>query len=339
MNRRSILGTESLFAAALVCASLTVTLHARAQSNDALAELLFNEGRQLFNDGKFEQACPKLAQSLQADPAGGTVLLLAMCYEKQGRFASSWVKYSEALSHARRDGRADREKRARAGIAAVEPHLSYVKFELAPEATSLPNMTVAIDGSVMPVVTGIGIPTDLGAHQIELKAPGYDSYQSELTIAAEKTTEVFSIPLLKKTSVAEAPPPAPAAPPPSATQDTSSKPEHRAWLNTPRTIAVIVGTAGLVSAGVGGYFGYKAYKQDRDSDGLCPSSDCIDSHGVSLADSARVNARRADVFVGAGAAALTGAVVLWFLGAEQAPAQPTAVILPGGGALSLTGRF
>lgn len=45
------------------------------------AELLFLEGRDLFNAGQFASACPKFEQSNALDPAAGTLLNLARCRE------------------------------------------------------------------------------------------------------------------------------------------------------------------------------------------------------------------------------------------------------------------
>ncbi len=61
------------------------------------AELLFQEGQQLIKDGKHAAACPKFEQSQKLDPAIGTLLNLAHCYElvraaptgPQARLASS----------------------------------------------------------------------------------------------------------------------------------------------------------------------------------------------------------------------------------------------------------
>ena len=102
--------TITLGAGAICICLLPFDTVAHAQTGEAVAESLFRDGKQLFQSDDFEHACPKLAQSYQIDPAGGTALLLAICYEKQGRLASAWARYNDALVLAKRDAREDRAR-------------------------------------------------------------------------------------------------------------------------------------------------------------------------------------------------------------------------------------
>src|SRR4051794_10088 len=68
------------------------------------AEALFVEAKALLQAGEIARACAKLAESERLDPAAGTLLNLADCYEKNGQLASAWVTFREATTASERSG-------------------------------------------------------------------------------------------------------------------------------------------------------------------------------------------------------------------------------------------
>jgi uncharacterized protein HemY len=82
---------------------------ALAQGDKATAEALFAEGRRLMSSGNYATACQKFAASQKLDPALGTSLNLADCYDKSGRTASAWAESRDAAAAAHRVGSKDRE--------------------------------------------------------------------------------------------------------------------------------------------------------------------------------------------------------------------------------------
>src|SRR5438445_7058461 len=107
-----------------ICVAIATTIAtpviAQTPANSAAAETLFQEGRKLMEEKKFEQACPKLADSQKLAPSAATLLNLAFCYEKIGRTASAWATYRDAASAAKAAGRDDYYALATKGSAALE---------------------------------------------------------------------------------------------------------------------------------------------------------------------------------------------------------------------------
>src|ERR1041384_8032122 len=111
----------------------------------SLSEQLFLDGKKLMSEGKYDEACPKLAESHRLDPGGGTILNLAVCHQAQGRYASAWSEFREAIDLARTDGRQDREEFATRELAKVEPKLSHLTV-VVERPTETPGLVVMLDG-------------------------------------------------------------------------------------------------------------------------------------------------------------------------------------------------
>src|SRR5258708_39703307 len=114
----------------------------------ALAEVLYQKGRQLVAEGKVAEACPKFAESYRLDAATGTLLNLAACHEAELKLATAWLEVTEAMASARRDHRDDRVKFAEEHLAAIEPRVSRLTVALAPLAEP-PDVKGQLDGVVV----------------------------------------------------------------------------------------------------------------------------------------------------------------------------------------------
>ena len=104
------------------------TTASRAAARDRLAQLMAKE--------QYGEACPKLEESQRLQPAGGTQMFLALCHEGEGKTATAWTDFNAALSAARRDHRADREKVAREHLSALEPKLTALRHHCEREGTA-----------------------------------------------------------------------------------------------------------------------------------------------------------------------------------------------------------
>lgn len=278
-----------------------------AQPSDrVLAQTLFEEGRELMKKGDYAHACPKLTESHKLDPAGGTLLNLALCYEAAGKTASAWAAFEEARIYARKDNRPKRERIAREHIAALEPNLCYLTV-VVPDAARVDGMEVLLAGRAIPQAAwGTKMPVDPGPQSLQATAPGRKSWTQTVTIAQAKDQQSVEVPVLE-TSTDTAPPPAPRptpttspvqpSAPPATPPDTDS--QSRVSGGADNTLAYVVGGTGIVLLGVGSYFGLKAMSTWDDRNAECPDGQCT-KKAKDLGDDANTQANISNVTMGLG---------------------------------------
>ena len=189
-----------------------------AAGDKAAAEELFREGRRLAKEGNFVEACPKFEGSQSLDPATGTLLNLADCYEKVGRTASAWAAFLEVAELSRKEGNSKRTELAEQRARALEPRLSRLTINV-PAASRLPGLLVLRDASTLPEATfGLALPVDPGKHEIVAIASGHERWITVVEVAADGARVTVDVPPLTRTPEPPvAPPPAPAPIPPTST--------------------------------------------------------------------------------------------------------------------------
>jgi hypothetical protein len=351
---------------------LTVALTSFAMPSEAepadgdrtLAAALFREAKTLMTKGDYVAACTKLEESQRLDPGGGTLLNLALCHEKQGRSATAWGEFIEALGLARRDNRQARVDLAEEHIQKLEPTLSKMTIVVSPESDE-PSLEITRDGAVVGrAAWGMPFPVDPGEHKVQAVAPGKLAFRSSVTVdaGAPATTFTIRIPLLERDAagadaVAAATAPGPArpvlavspiaggagrpvsAPPgePAPEQPHSSGQRLWGWG------AIGLGGAGIIA---GTALTVVALDKKSDSHDRCPKDPC-DAQAVSLSQDAGRFADFATVGFGVGFAAVAAGVILLLTDhpatSRAAAAKPTWVVYPQAGsglaAMGLRGQF
>jgi hypothetical protein len=318
--------TCSKIGSSALAAALCLTLAAgpaRADTGQAkaMAETLFREGKKLFAQGKIAEACEKLESSYKIDEALGTLLNLADCHEKQGRLATAWGEYSEALSIAKKAGQAPRQKFARERLAAIEPKLAHLTVQVSADA-AVEGLEVTIDQ--VPLVRGgwgTPVPANPGEHVIAAGAPGKQRWETNLTLEPSESRSV-EVPRLDPIPVAAAPAP----PPPRA-----------AW-KIP--VGASVAGLGVVGLTLGTYFGVRALDLGgQASKGCQPDGGCTPAAFAANQDG-RKAATLSTVFVFTGGALAAAGTVVLILGLVDGPAPRPAALrvvpLVGPGAALLT---
>lgn len=287
----------------------------------AAAQALFLEARKLVDAGRIPEACRKFEESMRLEPADGTLLNMASCHEKEGRLATAWAEFNDALTAARRSARTDREKLARDHIAAIEPLLTRITLVL-PSGPPPQGLQVRVNGVVLGAAAwSSAIPVDPGKVVIEATAPGRVAWRTTLQVTTGGSQSV-SIPEL---ALAPARAPAPAGPPSSASAmipPTEPPTAPASFWNTRRTVGVVLGGAGVAVIGIGTFFGIRALGRRADSDAWCSGSTCTDQRGVDLNDQARTDARISDLTIGIGAAMTVSGILLLALGGDSASSAP-----------------
>jgi serine/threonine-protein kinase len=315
-------------ALALCCAGVFLPTLAHAEASaaqKAAAESLFDDALKAMKSGHFAEACPKLEESGRIDPAIGTLLYLAECYEKSGRAASAWATFREAASTAQAQGETERTRVATARADRLQPSLSRLTLKVAPETAKLTSLRVTRDNvEIGKTQFGIALPVDPGKYHVVASAEGYQSYEADIDVAANADSKSLEIPAL----VAAATPPVGAlAAPPAATHAAGANtqtvtpppanPEPAAG-NPMRTAAYVTGALGVVSLGVGTYFGVKAISKNNDAKDHCPAGNtCNDPQGESLTNDAQSAATVSNITIGIGAAFVVAGVVLYLTSAPK----------------------
>jgi tetratricopeptide (TPR) repeat protein len=276
-----------------------------------LGQELFDQGRALMEQKDYARACKKLEESARLDRAVGTVLNLALCYELQGKLATAWASFNEALGLARREGRLDRQSFAEEHIALLSQRMSRVRI-VVPSASRVPGLAVRRNDILLTESAwdeALGV--DPGPLVVHASAPGRRPIKTKIEVGAERDLKTVVIPLLE-----------PDVPQPAAPVKDNAR--------TQRLFAYGTGALGVVAIGFGSFFGIRAINRHNTAEDLCPNADRCDPSAFSLSENAVTDGRVATYFLTSGAVLLGTSGVLF-------------VTLPSGreraAALTFTGGF
>lgn len=280
----------------------------------AAAESIFREGRALLGSGKIREACDKFSESKRLDPAPGTVLNLAQCYEALGRTASAWVSYRELDVLATKLGQPRRAEFAREKSAALERTLPMLVIHVAP-ANRVDGLAVEYDGTKLgSAAWGTRVPVDPGSHRVGASAPGRLAWSTNIEASAGTAREV-EVPLLAMAS-------ADLTAGPGGVPTTPAAPAARP--STLRIAGIATTITGAAALGAGLVFGGIA---KLENDGA--RRDECSNEGCSGEGLARIG--RADDFASVSTAlTITGislaaiGLTMWLIAPTRAPQSATA---------------
>ena len=196
INSRTMTGVWSLWRAVIVAALVLLAASASAQPatlDEAAAQALFEEARQLMKDNRYSEACPKLEESLKLSQGAGVRFNLAQCYEQLGRLASAWSLYLQVVAETQRSGHEARANTARQHAERLRPLLGKLRINVSAPVAGL---VVTRDGTDVTGQIGTAVPVDHGTHRIAANAPGYMPWTASIVVEGTQPNDL-TVPLLR----------------------------------------------------------------------------------------------------------------------------------------------
>lgn len=291
---------------ALWVVAMLLALPSAAFADKPRADKLFEEGRRFLQRKEYQLACTAFEQSQEADPAIGTQLNIALCYEQWGKLANAYTVYVEVerVAKQKKDNRA---KQARKKLDELEPKLGRLRVSI--PASADPYSIYLFDGKETEREALVEEQLlDAGTHTIEVRVAG----------AAPKTTTVDLKGGERKTIEPELP-----VVPVIKVAPVETKPKVTMVVAGPRNKGKLYGGialtgAGLVTFGVASYVALVARSDYNDAIAMCPGNVCLLRGPYDATHDARSKAN-AMTFVGVGGIALVGVGVYLLLTSKGDP--------------------
>jgi hypothetical protein len=156
---------------------------------DATAAMrLAEDARALMQRNRYDEACPKLEESLRLQPRPGAHYNLADCNEHLGKLATAWTGFLEVAAQWKTANEFEREKIARKRAQALEPRLSKIVIDVpnAPDGLEVKRDGVAIQAASW----ATALPVDPGAHRVTATVPGKRRWVTTVTTVEGQTLHV-----------------------------------------------------------------------------------------------------------------------------------------------------
>jgi len=274
-------------------------------TDPAAAEALFKRGVEDMRAGRFEAACPLIAESRRLDPRPGSLFTLAECEAHAGLAATAVVHYREFLrlvegmTQAQKLKQATRAHDAEEQIKILEPEVPSLTLVLPKDSPS--GVEVTRDGIKLGMASiGIAISLDPGEHVLITQLPSGEKAEQKIVVEKrEKKTLELKIPVAAPGTGSLAKP----------EPVVVTEPPKRPW-QKPTAIGVLA--LGGVGVAVGGALGGLAIAKNGESNsGPCNSQNVCNGDGLRRRNEALTFATGSTIAIIAGGALLAGGVVLF----------------------------
>jgi hypothetical protein len=315
-------------------AALVVILLVRGASADSssVAQALFDRGRRLLEQGDVSAACAMFAESQRVQPAGGTLMNLAACHAREGKTATAWAEFNDALAQAKRDGRNDRVGEAKRQIEQLEPHLARVRIAVG--STAPDGLVLRLDGTVLGLASsGTAVPVDPGPHSVDATAVGRVPWAIAVDVPPHTTVQV-DVP-----SLASAPTPTPTPAQAADHAPVAPSPEITSPHERPsRVPAFLIGAIGVVGLGIGIAMDVVASSKHADLVSKCVGG-CSSAERGEVSDFYAFRAASAIAYV-TGVLGIAGGATLWLLSPSPSASRAASTRLSiSPGSIGVGGQF
>ncbi len=275
-----------------------------ATADDDAATAALKKGYELKKAGKCAEAVVFLRESFEKRPSAKAVLNLAECEESSGRFLTARAHYKEGKRLSESEKQPELASVADARIAAIEPRVPRVTFQV-PAGAEL-----SIDGTKQATPTDVEI--DPGDHVAKVSGEGFEDGTESFSLGpGERRTVTLGLGARRS-----GPKPAQSATSPDGRPTSESDSTGRGQ----RVAGAVSTGAGLVLVGIGSVLALTA-KSDYDAavSASCDPTGC-DAAGQDAISSTRGRAGVATLLFVAGGIATVGGVVLYFT-AKKSPVR------------------
>jgi hypothetical protein len=298
----------------MALAAILFALPALGQSSkeERDAAQLFREGRAALDRGDYAAACPKLAESLRLLRRSGTLFNLALCEAKQGHLIRAHKLVEEGIALLPKGD--ERQGPSKKQAEELDQRIPRVTLSIPPGAT------VEVDGDAIDPRTAGALRLDPGRHEIVVTAPGHAEQRSALEL---RERERRDLPLSLGRSLT-----------PDAPVAKESPTDGR------RVAAFVLGGLGIGSLGVGVAAGILTIGKKNEVEQNCRDG-CNDAARAAATSGKTFSTLSTIAFV-AGLAGIGAGTVLLLVsrgGRRSTTAVIAPDVLPGGGGVTLVGRY
>jgi tetratricopeptide (TPR) repeat protein len=253
-----------------------VPLAAFAQ-NSAQAEVLFKEGQQLLQAGKYPEACQRLTASFKLDPQPNTELVQGLCFSKLGKIASAYNAFIDAASNLPRGG--DAQKYAADQAKALEGQLLKVKVQMQPVIP--PGVAIRFDDETKTRdkdFVDLDIALDPGDHDLYVTAPNKHDYTKHFKLADKEASPHLLI--VNMTDLTQAELDAEKNKGGGGGGVTVAPETSWSTVKTLGLISIVVGSVGIAGAVVAQILALVDHANATNKQSDAPSGTCLNLNGV-----------------------------------------------------------